>query len=195
MPGLIAVSGPALLLAIAGLVHPMRLTDATSGRWLALHVVALPLFPLLGLGPWLIARQGPVVAGRLAGVLGFVYAVCYTGLDVLAGIGAAQLQRHHAASLKGILYDQGDTLAAWGVTAYLAATAVAVAVSLRIDRSVPALAGSAMVLGGAASFLTSHIYWPRGVLTMIVLAGGWTLLALSRQQPILWSPPHRVIAR
>ena len=184
VPTLVAVAGPALLLAMAGVVHPMRLTDATSGRWLALHVVALPLFPLLGLGPWLVARQGSVAFGRLAAVLGYIYAVCYTGLDVLAGIGAAQLQRHHAAPLKGILYDQADALAAWGVAAYLAATVVAVGVALRGTRAVPVLAGGVMVLGGAVSFLNSHIYWPRGVCTMIALSAGWALLALGQQKPL-----------
>ncbi|MCW6006062.1 hypothetical protein K1W54_15955 [Micromonospora sp. CPCC 205371] len=39
-----------LLLAAVGLVHPHLLTPATAGRWAALHIVLLPVFPLLAAG-------------------------------------------------------------------------------------------------------------------------------------------------
>ena len=130
------MTGPPLALAAAGLAHPMRLTDATADRWLVLHLVLLPLFPLLGVAPWVIARRGSATLGNLAALLGYAFAVGYTGLDVLAGIGAGQLQRHHAAAQKGILYDQADALAAVGVAAYLAASVLAVVVALRRSRSI-----------------------------------------------------------
>jgi len=33
------------------------------------------------------------------------------------------------------------------------------------------------VVAGAIAFLDSHIYWPRGGLTMVVLGIGWAALA------------------
>jgi hypothetical protein len=47
--GLLAVLGP-VLLALAGLVHPSGLSAATAYRWVWLHIVLLPVFPLLALG-------------------------------------------------------------------------------------------------------------------------------------------------
>ncbi len=37
--------------------------------------------------------------------------------------------------------------------------------------------GAALVVAAAVSFLNSHIYWPRGVVTMVCLGVGWAFLA------------------
>lgn len=47
---LVAVAGPPLLLAGAGLFHPHDLTSASARDWQLLHTALLPLFPLLTLG-------------------------------------------------------------------------------------------------------------------------------------------------
>ncbi|MFI6781091.1 hypothetical protein [Micromonospora sp. NPDC050276] len=83
---------------MVGLTHPMLLTPASAEHWWDLHVWLLPVFPLLALGPWLTVR---VAAGGRAllvavAVLGYAYAVCYTALDVLAGVG-----RHGQAARRG----------------------------------------------------------------------------------------------
>lgn len=49
----LAVALPAAVLGTAGLFHPANLTDADAERWRNIHIVALPLFPLLALRPWL----------------------------------------------------------------------------------------------------------------------------------------------
>lgn len=36
--------------------------------------------------------------------------------------------------------------------------------------------GAVLTVAAAVSFLDSHIYWPRGVVTMVVLALGFLLL-------------------
>src|SRR6186713_1678765 len=89
---LLLVAGPPLLLAGLGLAHPMDLTADSAGRWRDLHTVLLPIFPLLALGPWLIVRAEHWSVRWLVGLLGFVYAVFYTALDVLAGIAAGALK-------------------------------------------------------------------------------------------------------
>lgn len=173
---LAAVGIPPLLLAAAGLLHPHTLDDSSADRWFVLHVVLLPLFPLLALGPWLVARSGGRAAAVLTAVLGYAYAVLYAALDVLAGIGGGALQRGGASDVKPLLYDVADVLGEAGAWAYVAASVVACVVAVRA-RGPVALPGAVLVLGGAVAFLTSHVYWPEGVLAMVALAVGWTALA------------------
>jgi hypothetical protein len=110
--------------------------------------------------------------------LGYVYAVSYTALDVLAGIGAGALQRAGAHEQTSHLFAQGNGLSTYGVWAYLAATVVAAATALRRARAA-ALPGALLVVGAAWSFLGSHIYWPAGGLTVLAMAAGWSWLVLA----------------
>lgn len=173
---------PGLLLALIGLTHPMYLTSDTAMGWRTLHIVTLPLFPLLGIAPWWIARQHSRWLGVVCAVLGYVFAAGYTALDVLAGIGAGGLQLDNGGSGKQVLYDLADALALPGCIALLVASTLAAgsvligAASMRL-RLLAAL-GALLVVLAAYSFLTSHIYWPRGGLTMLGFAAGWTLLVL-----------------
>lgn len=172
---------PPLLLAVVGVAHPGTLTDASAERWRDMHVVLLPLFPLLALAPWLVARRESRRLGWVTAGLGYVYAVFYGALDAVAGIGAGALQLGGAEGTR-LLFDQGNSLSLVGVLAYLAATLIAAGVAVRRHGPPAAPAGLIVVLA-ALSFLTSHIYWPTGVLTMVSLAVGWTLLALAARSP------------
>src|SRR3954467_14818440 len=89
---LLQVAGPPLLLAGLGLAPPMHLTADSAMTWRDLHVVLLPIFPLLALGPWTIVRGEHLALRWMVGLLGYTYAVCYTALDVLAGIAAGALK-------------------------------------------------------------------------------------------------------
>ncbi|MBA2455469.1 MAG: hypothetical protein H0V48_02850, partial [Nocardioidaceae bacterium] len=77
----VLVTGP-LALAIAGATHPAHLTSESADWWRDLHVVMLPLFPLLAINVWVLLRgvwagvDGIVAVG--ARVLAFVYAAFYT---------------------------------------------------------------------------------------------------------------------
>ena len=78
--------GP-VLLALAGLVHPSELSAATAHRWVWLHIVLLPVFPLLALGLVVLLRDRPRAgaprAARLTTwICAAVYAIGYTGLHV-----------------------------------------------------------------------------------------------------------------
>lgn len=175
---LVMVAGPPLLLAGLGLAHPMTLTAGSAAMWQHLHTVLLPVFPLLALGPWVLVRRENRAVVRLVAVLGFVYAVFYTALDVLAGIGAGALQRYGGAASTSVMFTQGNNLATVAVWAYLAATVIAAGLAVsRAGRN--ALPGAVIVVAAAWSFLTSHIYWPTGVLTMLALAIGWLALAVA----------------
>jgi len=171
----VVVALPGLVLGTAGIFHPAHLTPEDAQRWRDIHIVALPLFPLLALGPWLLARSAHAVAGWVALLLGYTYAMFYTGLDLLAGAGAGQLKLVDSADL-GTIFDLADALATVGVWAYLLATVLAAGVVLW-RTGLRALPGAVVVGVASVSFLDSHIYWPRGVLTMYALALGWGALA------------------
>ncbi len=178
---LAAAALPPLLLAGVGLTHPLVLTPETAPWWRDLHVIGLVAFPLLALGPWVVVRgRGRLLEGVVI-VLGLVYACFYTALDVLAGIGGG----HETMTLGpgpwvSTLFTIADQLVVPGVYAYLATAVIggvtAILVTPGAGRAV-AVVGTVLVVGGAYSFLTSHIYYPVGVLTMVVLAVGWTALA------------------
>jgi hypothetical protein len=170
---------PPLLLAGLGLAHPMDLTPDSAGWWRNLHVVLLPIFPLLAAAPWIVVRDEHRALRWLVAVLGFTYAVCYTALDVLAGIGAGALQAAGAQhEWPSVMFDQGNDVSTYGVWAYLAAAVLAGAVAL-LRAGATSVLGAVIVVGAAVSFLGSHIYWPDGVLTMIALAVGWAALVVA----------------
>lgn len=106
----------------------------------------------------------------------------YSALDVLAGIGTGTLVADGQSAAASALFAVGNELSYVGVAAYLLAVVVACVERIRVDR-VAAVAGGLVMLVSALSFLTSHIYWPRGVLTMIGLAVGGVLLLLAQRRP------------
>lgn len=174
------MAGPPVLLAILGLAHPRNLTYATAATWHGLHIMLLPIFPLLALAPWLIVRDEHRALRWSVATLGYAFAALYTALDVLAGIGAGALQQAGAPTQKAVMYTEGNNLADYGVRAYLAATVLAAAVALLRSR-LAALPGAALVITGAVMFLDSHIFWPSGGLSMLALAIGWTALLVGTQ--------------
>ncbi|WP_433462187.1 hypothetical protein [Spirillospora sp. CA-128828] len=179
------VTATPLVLAIAGLVHPHGLSSATAADWAQLHIVLLPVFPLLPVG--LVAALWRRPRGDLAGVATvvawvavFVYATFYTGLDAVAGIAAGTTVEHapQAADLQALknpLYDMADALGHVGVYALIVAV-VATAVALLPQSGNRVLPGAAVLLISCWSFIDSHIFWPRGVYTMLGLALGFALL-------------------
>jgi hypothetical protein len=177
---LLAVAVPPLVLAGLGLLHPSYLTDDSAATWRNLHIALLPIFPLLALAPWIVVRREHRLLRWAVVVLGFAYAVFYTALDVLAGIGAGALQAAGGHDLTSVLFTNANDLAFFGVWAYLVAAATAAAVALGRAGAL-AVPGSLLVVGGGWSVLSSHIYWPRGGLTMLALALGWAALVLAQR--------------
>ncbi len=186
----LAVAGPAVVLAGLGLTHPQNLTATSASWWTTLHVVLLPIFPLLALSLWLLLRGVPggvAWGGRIAA---YGYATFYSVTDVLVGIGAGELTRRAAErGLQGrpeqvdTLFAVGNDLGTIGVWCFVVAcAATAVAVVVRVGRR--ALPGAVVLLVAAVLFTGGwHIYWPAGVVTMLVLAVGLGLLAAVLPDP------------
>lgn len=173
-------------LAVAGLVHPHLLTTATADRWTSLHIVLLPVFPLLTLGfvvpLWGRPRRDAAgVATVVAWVCAFFYATFYTGLDTVAGVAAGTVARNagdgaDVGSSVQALFDTGDALGYVGAYAFGGAV-LAASVALFIRYGVRTVPGSLILLPASYSFVDSHIFWPRGVFTMLAFAAGFALIA------------------
>ena len=190
---LVAAAVPPLLLAGLGTTHPTVLTPESAPWWRDLHVIGLLLFPLLALGPWAVVRGRHRLVEAVVVVLGLVYACCYTALDVLAGIGAGQeTVVVGPGPWVAALFGTADRLMVPGVYAYLASAVLGGVTGIVVSRGFAARAaavvGTVLVVAGAWSFLTSHIYPPVGVATMVVLAVGWTSL-VAAVPPVLSSTP------
>jgi hypothetical protein len=161
------------------------------GRWLAVHLIGLLLFPLLGVAIWLMLPSGRI-ASRISQVGLAVYIVLYSAFDAVAGIGGAVL----AGYREGVPSAERPTVdgAIWALmgeadaTAYLAEAAtygwelgvLGAVVALCQDRgwrqglriAVP------LSLGGAA-FAQSH-FPPFGAVAGALLAiAAWQFFATS----------------
>ncbi|MET0447629.1 MAG: hypothetical protein ABW004_04460 [Aeromicrobium sp.] len=177
----VAVLLPPLLIGLVGTTHPAHLTQDASAHWRDLHIVLLPLFPLLALGPWLVARSIIPLYGTITLVLGYVYACFYSALDILAGIAAGALKHDREGGLATVFRYAGD-LGDIGSVAYVGATAAAAGCLLRVAGP-RVLVGAVVALGGAFGFMQNHVYWPGGVLSMAAIAVGWALMLLVAQRP------------
>jgi hypothetical protein len=187
----VVVAGPAVVLAGLGLTHPQDLTATSASWWTTLHVLLLPLFPLLAVSLWLLLRGIPGPAAWAARIAAYGYAAFYTALDVLAGIGAGELTQLNAE--RGLqettvevdrLFAVGNDLGELGVWCFgVACAATAVAVVGRVGRR--ALPGAVVLVAAAVVFVAGgvHIYWPWGVGTMLALAVGLGLLAAVLPDP------------
>ncbi|WP_406005252.1 hypothetical protein OG440_03050 [Streptomyces sp. NBC_00637] len=179
------VTAAPLLLAAAGAAHPHGLSRATAADWTHLHIALLPVFPLLTVGLLVPLRRRPRpdlagLATVVAWVSAFLYAAFYTGLDAVAGIAAGTAVEHAAGTasigpLKYPLYDTGESLGQVGAYALVVAV-VATAVALYPEHGARVLPGTVVLLVAGWSFRDSHIFWPRGVWTMLGFALGFALL-------------------
>ncbi|MER6415933.1 hypothetical protein ABT383_38430 [Streptomyces humidus] len=181
------VTAPPLLLAAAGLVHPRHLTSATAGDWAGLHIVLLPVFPLLVLGLvvplWGRPRQdtdGALTVLAWAGCACF--AAYYSGLDAVAGISAGTVVEHGVHGAAGRLFATGDELGRTGVYGLAVASLACCAVLWR-RHGVRVLPGAVVLLAACWSFADSHIFWPKGVFTMVAFAVAFALLTLAAARP------------
>jgi len=181
---------PGLILAVVGGTHPHHLTAQTAQWWSDMHVLALPLFPLLGVAQWVLLAGAPTPlrwGGRAAA---FGYATFYTGLDAVAGIAAGALVDAQGGWGRGVsaVFDRGEWLGHVGAWCFLAAS---VAITVTYSQRYGAIAGpgSVLLVVSSAMFLSSHIFWPGGVVTMLGLAAGMALLdyAAMRSDPARWN--------
>lgn len=183
-PTVAVVAAPGLVLAVAGLFHPSALTPASAATWWQLHVLLLPVFPLLAGVVWLLLRGERDWIAWVARIAAYTYAVFYTGLDVLAGIGAGYVVDSAGRPSQAMqdLFDIGNALAVYGVHAFLVA-AIATGIALIRRDGTAAFPGALVFIAAAVPFLQAHIYWPVGGVSMLGLAVGAGALAWARQVP------------
>lgn len=177
-----------VVLAVAGLWHPHHLEPGTAAAWTGLHVLLLPVFPLLGVGFPLLLRG---IRGGAAGLLSrlalscaYLYAVLYTGLDAVAGIGTGTLVTSSDQPFDAIegelnaIFAIGNRLGITGSAAFLAAS-VAAGAALIIRYGPTMVPGTALLVLASVPWLRSHIYWPIGGLTVLAIGAGFALLAVA----------------
>ena len=139
---------------------------------------------LLAVSLWLLLRGVPGCVAWVARIAAYGYATFYGVTDVVVGIAAGELTQFNAA--RGLPertaevdrpFSVGNELGWIGVWCFLVAGATtALAVVMRVGRR--ALPGAVVLLVAAVLFTGGwHIYWPAGVVTMLVLAVGLGLLA------------------
>ena len=161
----------------------MVLNASTAHHWWTLHVVLLPVFPLLAVVIWALLRgEGGIVAwvGRIAG---YVFAVFYTGLDTVTGIAAGVALDTKQASTAAVdrLVEVGNELAVPGIWAYPVAVIITGILSVRRDGP-RALPGAVILVAAAIPFMLAHIYWPVGVAAMVGTAIGAAALEIARHK-------------
>ncbi len=175
---------PGLLLAGFGIAHPALLNTGTAQWWATLHVLLLPVFPLLGAAQWVLLTEAPPWLrwpGRLAA---FGFAAFYTGLDAVAGIAAGTVvhAENGLGPVLGHVFAIGDTVGHIGADCFLAASLLIIA-AIAPQAGWRVLPGAVLLLGASISFIDSHIFWPRGVFTMIAIAAGMFLLSIVQSEP------------
>jgi hypothetical protein len=166
---------------MAGLMHPSTLNVATAQHWVIMHIALLPVFPLVTVGFILPLRDSPRhPLTVLTWAAAFGYACFYTGLDAVAGIAAGTLVERSPQPvdrdlLVNPLYEVGDKLGHVGVYAFILAALLA-CVALYPRHGMRVVPGGVVLVSAGWSFLDSHIFWPRGVVTMLGFAVGFALL-------------------
>lgn len=185
------VSVPSLALGALGLTHPHHLDGETASWWLNLHLILLPLFPLLGVAIWVLLRGHTGALAWAARAAALSYIVLYGALDAIAGVGvgAVMVESGQASSdsVAGLdaLYSIGNKLGLLGAGSFLAAAILTVA-AFGFARPRPRwslfIPGAVVLLVAASFFLRSHIYWPVGVITVLAIGVGFALIEASRPQ-------------
>lgn len=167
-------AAPGLLLAGFGLVHPGRFAATTADWWEALHVILLPVFPLLAAAQWMLLAPAPPVLRLVGRLAAFGFAAYYTGLDAVAGIAAGALGVRPGV---GGVFAIGEALGYVGAGCFLAANVCLVA-AIGPHAGWRVAPGAVLLLAASMSFIDSHIFWPRGVFTMVAVAVGMYLLSV-----------------
>jgi len=178
-----AVALPALALAGIGLAHPTLLNPGTAEWWTTLHLVLVPVFPLLAVSVWVLLRHDRTAVGWGGRVAATTYVVFYTALDAVSGIATGTVVRAGEAAdsdVVGALFAAGNLLGHVGGYAFFVAVILVLGSAWRGGaRGWTIYAAAPILLVAGYLFTTSHIYWPKGGLTMIASAVGFVLVELT----------------
>ena len=171
----ILVGAPAVLCALLGLTHPVQLDASTSEYWRNLHLILIPIFPLIGAAPWLVARQSGRWFSLLAALFGYGFATFYTALDILAGVAGGALV--NAGEGPEPVFVIARAAGVIGVVSLVLACITAGVAAYR-GAGLGTLPGAILACAGAALVQPGHIYAGLGTVAMLLLGGGFVVLAL-----------------
>ncbi|SDK57380.1 hypothetical protein SAMN04488074_106104 [Lentzea albidocapillata subsp. violacea] len=172
------VALPGLVLAGIGLTHPHHLDASTAQRWRDMHIILAVIFPLLGAAQWVLLADAPGYVRYPARAATFGYVVFYGALDALAGIGggAMTLANGGRTGADEPLFKIGNQLGTVGAWCFFAASAAIVVCAL-VKHRLKAIPGAVFLLLGSYLFLSSHIYWPKGVVACACIAIGMAAIS------------------
>ena len=174
---------------VLGAVHPAEIEvgDETT-LYLALHVVQPFFILLLAWGTWLLVKDLPGRAAQVARVAIVPYAIAYSMLDAIAGVGLGQVVREanqasaaDAAAVQRLLDGNGQDyigiaiFVASGLIWFVMALAAALAV-----KQIGGLGPSLLMTIGAAIFAVGHPF-PPGPIGMALFGLGLAWLELRRE--------------
>lgn len=175
-----AVALPPLVLAGIGLSHPTTLTAGSAAWWATMHIVLLPLFPLLGVAVWVLLRHDRTAVGWGGRVAAVIYTAFYGGLDAVSGIAAGTVVQNGADPTSEVvtsLFAAGRPLGIVGAYAFFVAVILVLASAFRAgQRGWLFYAAAGVALLSAYLFTVGHIYWPRGVVAMLGLAVSFAVI-------------------
>ena len=178
------VSLPAVACAIIGLTHPVNLTAASAEHWRNMHLILIPIFPLIGLAPWLIARRAGVWFGRAGALFGYGFATFYTALDILAGVAGGALVLAGHSEVTGAVFAIARILGTIGVVSLITGCLVAGVAAFRVA-GIAALPGALLATVGAILVQPGHVYLGLGTVAMMLCAGGFVIIAFAVTRPAL----------
>jgi hypothetical protein len=175
-----AAALPAVLLAGIGLSHPTLLNAGTADWWTTLHLILVPVFPLLGVAVWLLLRDDRTAVGWGGRIAAIAYVVFYGALDAVSGIATGTVVRAGEPADSPVvtaLFGVGNLLGHVGGYSFFVAVILVLGSAWRRGaRGWMFFVAVGILLVSGYSFTTSHIYWPRGGLTMLALALGFALI-------------------
>jgi hypothetical protein len=178
-----AVALPALVLSGIGLAHPTLLNSGTAEWWTTLHLLLVPIFPLLAASVWALLREDRTAVGWAGRIAAITYVVFYTALDSLSGIATGTVVRAGEAAdseLVSALFAAGNILGRVGGYAFFVAVILVLGSAWRRGaRGWRIYTAAPILLAAGFLFTTSHIYWPKGGLTLIAFAVGFVLVELT----------------
>ena len=172
------VALPGLVLAGIGLTHPHHLDAGTAQWWRDMHIILAVIFPLLGAAQWFLLEDTPKLVRWPARIATFGYVVFYGALDALAGIGGGALAMANGgrSPADAPIFKIGNQLGTVGAWCFFAAS-LAIVVCALLKHRLKAIPGAAFLLVGSYLFLSSHIYWPKGVIACTCLAIGMAAIS------------------
>ena len=176
---------PGLILAAIGISHPVRLNADSASWWATMHMILVPVFPLLGLSVWVLLRRDTSPLGWAGRIAAVVYIAFYGTLDAVSGISAGTVVNATGELGEGVtaLFAVGTVFGRIGALGFFVAVVAVLGSSWRAGVRHPLFwVAAAVLLGSCYFFATRHIYAPLGVAAMIGFAAGFTVIEVLRQR-------------